>query len=169
MTLIVFCAVPYQALAVDETEEEQRVRPKELVEVPEGMILRPREEQGPRTVFRPKQEYKCFTAEEWGTVGHLITDYRWLWHYSGRMEMKIALFQKEIGNLELQLTIQKDNEAIVRRGFESMTGLLDKEHQARLRINKNKRLELWAWRVGTIVGLVATGVFGAAWGVERTR
>lgn len=153
----------------DAGAESDQIRPPEIIEVPAGMVLRPRGDDGSRTVFRPDQEFKCFTAPEWAQMGHLITDYRWLWYYAIRMETKAALLDKEIGNLQLQLTVLRDTEETTRRGLESMTSLLDKEHGARLQMQSKEKFELWAWRIGTVVGLAAAAAFGAAWGVERSR
>lgn len=168
MTLTVSFAAESQE-SVDGGIAEERVRPDELIDVPQGIVLRPRTEGGARTVFRPSEEYKCFTSPEYGSVGHLVTDYRWLWYYAIQMETKVALLQKEIGNLELQITVLKDSEKSTRLALDSMTGLLDKEHAARLSIQSSEKFELWAWRIGTVVGLIAAGAFGAAWGVEKAK
>lgn len=157
------------AEVVEPKKEEVRIRPEAMIEVPAGIILRPRTESGTRTVFRPSEEYKCFSSDEWASMGHLVTDYRWLWYYAIQMETKTALLGKEIGNLQLQLSVLKDSEESTRRALDTMTGLLDKEHAARLSIHSSEKFELWAWRIGTVVGLIAAGAFGAAWGVERSR
>jgi hypothetical protein len=147
----------------------ESVRPEELIEVPAGMILRPKAEDGARTTFRPDQEYKCFTAVEWSQMGHLVTDYRWLWHNAILMEKRSLLLEQQIGNLELQLGVLSDDVAATRRGLDSMTGLLEKEHARRIDSESARRFEVWLWRIGTVVGLVAAGAFGAAYGVERSR
>lgn len=133
------------------------------------MVLRPKSDEGQRVVFRPDQEYKCFTVDEWGSMGHLITDYRWLWYYAIQLELKTELLNRDVGNLELQIVILRDSVDVTQRGLESMTALLDKEHDARLRASRKASVELWAWRIGTVLGLVAAGAFGAAWGVERAN
>ncbi len=145
------------------------VRPAELIDVPQGMVLRRKDKKGRRIVFRPDQEYKCFTTPQWVTVGHMITDYRWLWYYAIRLETKVELRDQEIGNLELQLVIWGDNTTNAERGLDRMTALVEKEHDYRVKSLRLKRFEIWAWRIGTVVGLVAAGAFGAAWGVERAR
>lgn len=117
-------------------------------------------------MFRPDQEYKCFATEGWATMGHIITDYRWLFYYAIRMEHKAALLEQETGNLQLQLVIWRDNTKSAELALDKVTGLLDKEHAYRLDSEKSERFELWVWRVGTVVALVAAGAFGAAWGVE---
>ena len=145
------------------------VRPAALIEIPAGLVLRPRGADGTRTSFRPDQEYKCFTADEWAQMGHLVTDYRWLWYYAIKLETRSALLEQEVGNLELQVGVMRDDVLAVRKGLDSMTGLLDKEHERSLRLESERKFELWAWRVGTVVGLVAAGAFAAAFGVERSR
>ena len=175
MTSIAFSSAVSQASADEPTSSEEasegqdRVRPEHLIDVPLGIILEPRDGQGRRTVFRPEQEYKCFAVEEWSAMGNLITDYRWLWYYAIRMETKVKLHEQEITNLQLQLHVFEEAHDSTQRGLESMTALLDKEHDARLRATSTRTLELWGWRIGTVIGLVAAGAFGAAWGVERGR
>ena len=153
---------------VDDTDAD-RVRPAHLIDVPPGVILEPRDENGRRVTFRPDQEYKCFPVDQWAQMGDLITDYRWLWYYAIRMETKLQLFEQQIGNLQLQIKVWEDTHAATRNGLVSITNLLDKEHDARLNVAARADLELWGWRIATVVALVATGAFGAAWGVERSR
>jgi len=131
------------------------------------MVLRPRDENNQRTVFRPREEYKCFVAPEWGQMGHLITDYRWLWYYAIRMEMKVAKLEQQVGNLELQLTIWQDNTANAERALANMTGLLNKEHAWRTNLERREKLELWLWRGGTVVGIALAAAFGVAYGVAK--
>ena len=151
-------------MSADDTTEtvEDRVRPSILVDVPTGMVLRPRDDEGRRVVFRPDQEYKCFTTSEWSDVGHLVTDYRWLWYYAIQMELKAELLGKDIAKLELHISILQDSVDVTQRGLDSMAALLDKEHAARLQTTRKAAVELWAWRIGTVLGLVAAGAFGAA-------
>lgn len=153
---------------MDDTDAD-RVRPAHLIDVPPGVILEPRDENGRRVTFRPDQEYKCFPVDQWAQMGDLITDYRWLWYYAIRMETKLQLFEQQIGNLQLQIKVWEDTHAATRNGLVSITNLLDKEHDARLNVAARADLELWGWRIATVVALVATGAFGAAWGVERSR
>lgn len=155
----------------DEVPEEVqgRVIPEEMLEVPPGMILRPRDEDNRRTVFRPEQEYKCFPAPEWGQMGNLITDYRWLWYYGMLMKSKVERLELQIANLQEQVATWKHNTENAERGLADMTGLLNKEHGYRLKLVKRERLELVMWRVGTIGALIATAAFAAAWGVERAK
>ncbi|MEN6368292.1 MAG: hypothetical protein ABFD77_01165 [Thermotogota bacterium] len=179
MTLTAFFAAAFPASADDGTgegaevvqadEDLAGVRPAALIEIPAGMVLRPRADDGTRTSFRPDQEYKCFTSDEWAQMGHLVTDYRWLWYYAIKLEMRSSLFEAQVGNLELQLQVLRDDADTTRRGLESMSALLQKEHERRLNTETVQRFELWAWRVATVVGLVAAGAFGAAYGVERSR
>lgn len=165
MTLTAFCA----ATLAQADDEEARVRPASLRTVPDGLVLRVRDDSGVRTVFRPSEEYKCFSVAEWGQMAHLVTDYRWLWHYAIQMETKAALLQGQVDNLEIQMTVLRDSLDVTRNGLDTMTGLLNKEHERRLNSEASRTFEVWAWRVGTVVGLVAAGAFGAAWGVERSR
>ena len=169
--LTVFCAAVSPASADDNepVEVTRETRPAEMIEIPAGMTLRPRDDAGKRVMFRPDQEYKCFTAPEWKTMGNLITDYRWLWYYAIRLETKVMLREMEIGNLELQIVLLNDSVDVTQRGLDAMTGLLDKEHGARTRTTRAARVELWAWRIGTVVGLVAAGAFGGAWGAEKSK
>lgn len=153
----------------DDAGPVDSVRPAELIDVPAGVILRPRADDGTRTTFRPDQEYKCFAVSEWVQLGHLITDYRWLWYNAILMEKRSLLLEQQIGNLELQLGVLRDDAVATRRGFDSLTGLLEKEHARRLGTESTKRFEIWMWRIGTVVGLVAAGAFGAAYGVEKQR
>jgi hypothetical protein len=153
----------------EATVEPERIRPDALLDVPVGVVLRPLDDEGRRATFRPDQEYKCFTAPEWAQMGHLVTDYRWLWYYAIKLETRAALLEEEVGNYELQLGVLRDDVETTRRGFDSMTGLLEKEHDYRLGMESMQRFEVWAWRIGTVIGLVAAGAFGAAYGVERSR
>jgi len=167
---VFFAAVsPVSADDNEPVEVTRETRPVEMIEIPAGMTLRPRDDAGKRVVFRPDQEYKCFTAPEWKTMGGLITDYRWLWYYAIQMELKAELLARDIGNLELQIVILNDNVDVTQRGLDSITGLLDKEHNYRVQTSRMARVELWAWRIGTVLGLVAAGAFGAAWGVEKSK
>jgi len=154
---------------VSEPAKVERVRPPELIDVPEGMVLRPRDDEGRRTLFKPDQEYKCFATPGWGQMGQLIVDYRWLFYYAIRMEAKVAALEQQIGNLELQLEIWNDNTDKTERALNSMTGLFNKEHDWRLKAEKNENIELWAWRAGTVVGLVLAGAFAGAWGAQRSK
>jgi len=149
--------------------DPEAVRPAALIDVPPGVVLTPRDENNRRTTFRPEQEYKCFPVDQWIQLGNLITDYRWFWYYSMRLESKIALLESQIGNLEIQLVIWKDTHESTQRALLSVSGLLDKEHDARLHTAARDNLELWGWRISTVLGLVAAGAFGAAWGVERAK
>lgn len=157
--------------AVDDTSEKVRGRvlPEEMIEIPQGMVLRPRDEDNRRTMFRPDQEYKCFPGPEWGQMGNLIVDYRWLWYYGTRMKAKVERLELQIANLQEQVATWKHNTESAERGLANMTGLLNKEHGYRLKLVKRERLELVMWRVGTIVALVAAGAFGAAWRVEKSK
>jgi len=171
MISIAFFALAFPVSAADAEPEEVAVdyKPITIVEVPSGMVLREKDDQGRRVAFRPEQEYKCFTVGEWAQMGHIITDYRWLWYYTVQLEFKVGLYRQNIEKLELQMAIMGDSIDVTQRGLDSMTGLLNKEHEARLRTNRNATVELWAWRVGTVLGLVAAGTLGAAWGVERSK
>lgn len=147
----------------------ESVRPAALIDIPAGVVLRPKADDGTRTTFRPDQEYKCFTATEWMQMGHLVTDYRWLWYNAILMEKRSLLLDQQVMNLELQLGVLRDDVAATRRGLDSMTGLLEKEHERRLDGETAQRIEIWLWKIGTVVGLVAAGAFGAAYGVEKSR
>jgi len=148
---------------------DRKVRPEALIDVPIGMILMPKDENGRQINYRPEEEFKCFAVSEWNQMAHLITDYRWLWLYAIQMETKAALLDKEIGNLQLQLGLVRDELDTTRSGLKSMTGLLKTEQSFRLSEETRQRVEIWLWRVGTVVGLVAAGAFAAAWGVERSQ
>lgn len=122
-----------------------------------------------QTVFKPREEYKLFTVPEWSQMAHLITDYRWFYWYTERLEAKLKLMEMSIQNLESQNEYLQ--EALRRRetSIEMMSGLLDSEQKARQEDASSRRLELWLWRSGAILGVVAAGVFGGMYAAGRAR
>lgn len=134
-----------------------------LIDVPDGRILKAK-----KTV-RPKLELKCFDAEEWGEMAHLITDYRWLWHHTESLKLKISLLERQALALQEQAEEWRESERETRRSLRGMASLLDAEQEQRINEGKKRNLELWGWKVVTIVAVVAASAFGAAWGVERQK
>lgn len=143
--------------------------PETLVDVPAGFVLRPIGDDGKRTLFRPEEDYKCFDVHGWGTMAHLITDYRWLWYHTINLKAKVANNEQQVANLELQLQIWKDNTKNAERALNGMTWILDKESGARIESESKSKRELRLWRLGTVVGVVIAGVFAGAFIVEMAN
>lgn len=99
---------------------------------------------------------------EWAEMAHIIIDYKWYWYYSAQMEAKVKLLELSVSNLETQNKYLREQLDATERGLKDMSGLLDTEQAARAREARFLRLELWLWRSGTIIGILAAAICGGA-------
>lgn len=132
-------------------------------------MLRPKDERGRRTVFRPEEEYKCFSTSEYVIIGIIINDGRWLYDMKLKLELKLELKNNEVANLEQQIESLNYSLGVVKTGFKEVGGLFDMEQKRTLNLSKKMQAEIWAWRGATIVLGLATAALGALYGVERYR
>ncbi len=144
-------------------------KPFQIFDVPEGLILRPQNAEGEQFVFFPKEAYKCFTVSEYQVVANIVLDYRWFWGYALDLEAEIKLKAGEIKNLELQIGTWSHSLDVVQRGYDGMTSLFGAQQKQTLKMARSASLEIWAWRVGTIVAVVVAAGFGGAYIVETIK
>lgn len=103
-----------------------------LREVPRGVTLRPRDDRDRPTVFRPAEEYKCFTTPEWVQLGAIVVDYRWFFQYSGNLELKLQAREGEVAALVARAREQAQLTALQERRAEFNARLFEQEHALRL-------------------------------------
>lgn len=104
------------------------IRP-ELREIPEGIVLRSKTPRGYQVVFKPKEEYKCFTTLEWNSMGFVITDYRWFFNYSLKLEAKLEVRQKQITNRQEQIVDFKKQITLLTDSQKFLQQMLNAEHK----------------------------------------
>lgn len=159
------------SLNVESRESAEKpadnVKPEHVYDVPSGVTLYPKTEKGYQAVFKPEQEYKCFTAKEYQTIAHIIIDYRWFWVYATNLELQLGLKTKEVTNLGQQMQLWKEKYTLMSGEKDFLGGLFDAEHEQRLLLEREKKTELWIWRIATGVVVVLATAGWTAYGVGK--
>jgi hypothetical protein len=142
------------------TDTSASERPELRVKMPKGLELLPKDERGRKVIFRPNQQYRCYTIGEYAQVADFIVDYRWFFSYSQKLELKLQKKQVEIGRLEEINAEHKDRIEELEHDVRFNAALFDQEHALRLSegVMRTKRERLF-WIVGGSL-LVANVVLG---------
>lgn len=128
---------------------------------PVGFVLYSKDITGRQVVFKPQEDYQCFSRDDWARMAHLINDYHWLWDYSIGMNIIASKYQEQIGDLKLQVS---NWEKMADRMNESrlMVGDLLKKEE------KYKRIELKSAKINkalmwtsVVLAAIEAGVIGA--------
>jgi hypothetical protein len=100
-------------------------------------------------------------------MGHILTDYQYLWHYTGQLELKTMLLEKSETNLIDQTVVYKRQLKITNNALTRMTALLDKEQAHRISEARAKNATAWVLGASTLVAIVAASIFGGLYAAEK--
>lgn len=147
-----------KARAIEEESDTiaEEIPSKEIYE-PEGFVLYSEDENGEQLVFEPEEDYQCFNAEEWSDIGHLITDYHWLYWYAGQNKLIISNYKMQITNLKLQIDLWKNTINRVDKTMSFTQNLLNEDRKIKFKTNLSNKITMWA-AVG--VALIEAGIIG---------
>lgn len=136
--------------------------PTEKIQLPSGITLRPKPDGKPE-VFFVEQAYKCYTVPEYAQVVDLVNQYYWFWTYSEGLEHKLDLRLKEIDGLNASVSAWKHTAERAEGSMNILSSLLDAERDSSEQILRSKKIELWGWRVASVLlvgSVVAMGTVG---------
>jgi hypothetical protein len=132
--------------------------PEREIDEPDGFVLYSKDEKGRQINFKPQEDYQCFPAGDWVKMGHLITDYHWLFGYAMRMQLVVANMESQIGNLTLEVQRWKDMTNRVDESRLFAVGMFKEERTLKLRSDFSNKVTMWL-AVG--VAVLEAGVIGA--------
>ncbi len=138
------------------TVEADEMPARELEE-PEGFTLYSKDDKGRQVVFKPQEDYQCFAVRDWTKMGHLITDYHWLYSYAISMRLMIANMTAQIGRHELQTQLWKDMAAQAEESRLFTYNMYKEERSLKIRTEFINKATMWL-AVG--VALLEAGVIG---------
>ena len=145
--------------------ELEAARPAARIEVPPGVVLTKDGGQlevtirAMRTAVKGGEEYKCFSRDEWATLGHLVIDYRWFWNHTLRLEAELKIRLAELGHARELAEVWKANTATAERGLGTLDKLFDEEHAARLQGERRGAVVQWLMLGGMVLeALVISGL-----------
>ena len=95
-------------------------------------------------------------------MAHILTDYQYYWYYSAQLLARQKLMELSIQNLETQNKYLRDQLDATDKGLKDMSSLLDTEQDDRARQSSALRRQLFFWRAGTVVGILAAAFCGGA-------
>ncbi len=141
------------------------VRPEALISVPAGVVV---EKDGldmtlraMRSAVRGGAEFQCFASPEWKIMAGLITDYRWFWEYSLRLEHVVELKNQEVKLLRKQGVIWQKALTVADEGRAFASRMVEEERKYRLKLDLKNRLRtrfLWVAVVAEAVVIAAIGI-----------
>ncbi len=161
MLLLLMTLISYSESVVAEETNVPAARagemPEREIDEPEGFVLYSKDEKGRQINFKPQEDYQCFPARDWVKMGHLVTDYHWLFGYAIRMQVIVANFEAQIGKLGLQVQHWKDTTGRVDESRLFAVGMLKEERKLKLRSEFSNKMTMWL-AVG--VAVLEAGIIG---------
>lgn len=100
----------------------------DLIDWPDGQTVTKRGDLS----FRDGAQYKCFPAEQYQVVAHIVVDYRWLHGYALRLELMLDNRAREVATLHSMVDIWKAQVDLLNRDRLFMEGLYQDERKLRL-------------------------------------
>lgn len=109
------------------------------------------------------RELRCFDRDGWEQVAHIIIDYRAFFGWADRMELTLLIERKTNAVLEEKLVKTREIYQMSRDANHMMLSQIDLYQQE---AKDNRKKMVWSL-VGHAVGLVALGVLGVVFVVQR--
>lgn len=133
-----------------------------LIDLPDGVKVTARAQLS----FRDEPEYKCYTAQEYQALAHLVVDYRWLHGYAMRLELMVENERQSILKVQGQVTALEGQIKILERERLFMNDLYDEEHKLRLGTRREGQIKQWLLVAGNVVLGAATVALAVYAGVK---